>query len=146
MNWLFLAAATTAPTPEPIDVSWQFRQSRPPIVSVSRESAEPPLLDAALNKDVKKLAYSTQPLTKTCLCSPNCVCGCNDGRPCQCKQTNYPGIPDSSQTNTGGAVGVGLILSPASAIHHTPPVRSLVPAMPSFFGRAASMAAPVRNC
>lgn len=119
---------------------------RPPIVSVSRESAEPPLLEPALNKEAKRPAYSTQPLTKTCLCSHNCVCGCNDGRPCQCKQTNSSEIPNSSPTNTGGAAGGGIILSPLPAIHHTPPVRSWVPSMPQIFGRAASMAAPVRNC
>lgn len=53
---------------------------------------------------------------------------------------------EGSQSNTGGAVGSGLILSPVPAIHHTPPVQSMVPTMPSFFGRPASMAAPVRNC
>ncbi len=137
MHWLFLAAATTAPA-EPIDMAWQFRQVAPPIVSVSRESAEPPLLEPTGKQSLT--------VRKTCLCSPACVCGCNEGRPCQCKQTNSSEIPNSSQTNTGGAVGVGLILSPLPAIHHTPPVRSWVPAMPQIFGRAASMAAPVRNC
>jgi len=137
MNWLFLAAATTAPTPEPIDMAWQFRQNRPPIVSVSRESAEPPLLEPTVKQSLT--------VRKTCLCSPACVCGCNDGRPCQCK-TNSSEIPNSSQSNTGGAVGVGLILSPVPAIHHTPPVRSLVPTAPLSFGRAMGAAAPVRNC
>lgn len=136
MNWLFLAAATTAPMPEPIDMAWQFRQHRPPIVSVSRESAEPPLLEPTVKQSLT--------VRKTCLCSPACVCGCNEGRPCQCK-TNSSEFPNSS-TNTGGAVSGGIILSPLSAIHHTPPVRSLVPTMPSFFGRPASMAAPSRNC
>lgn len=100
MHWLFLAAATTAPTPEPIDMAWQFRQTKPPIVEVSRESAEPALLNADLNKDAEKPAYSTQPLTKSCLCSPACACGCNAGQPCRCGQptrVSYPGIPDNSQ-------------------------------------------------
>lgn len=123
MHWLFLAAATTAPTPEPIDLSWQFRTGRPPIVEVSRESVDAP-----------------------------CVCGCNDGRPCQCKQVvansattaTYPGPQNSSIQGATPYIPAGQT-PPAILRVFAPFPNFAVPSMP-VLGRVPSVAAPARNC
>lgn len=128
MQWLFLAAVATAPTPEPIDLAWHFR-GRPPIVEVSRESAEPPLIAPTCKESLQ--------VQKTCFCNHNCVCGCNSGQPCRCSVTvNYPGIPDSSARGAEPVQWGGELARPASA----PVFRSMLPSVPMFFGRASNTA------
>lgn len=87
-----------------------------PMVDVSRESDEPPLLSPTVK----------QPLTvaKACNCSPLCVCGCQTGEPCQCK-TSSPGIPDNSTTQAGSGIpyrGMTAAVWPAPAGQITGPV------------------------
>lgn len=133
MQWLFLIAATTT-APEPIDLSWQFRTGRPPIISVSRESAEPPLLEPEVKQPV--------PAKKPCFCSPACTCGCNSGQPCKCQQS----APLPVQQNLGTYQQV-----PSVSYR---PVSSGTPVMgwgtrpygvPGFFPSIAAPAAS-RNC
>jgi hypothetical protein len=135
MQWLFLIAATTAP--EPIDLNWQFRTGRAPIIEVSRESAEPPLLEPTVKQSLT--------VRKACFCSPLCECGCNAGQPCRCKQTtNYSVIPNSSIQGATPYIPAGHI--PPAVLRVFAPVSSFaVPSM-STLGRALSVAAPARNC
>jgi hypothetical protein len=142
MQWLFLIAATTAP--EPIDLNWQFRTGRAPIIEVSRESAEPPLLAPTVKQSLT--------VRKTCFCSPACVCGCNDGRPCQCKQvvanstttSTYPGSPNNSNQGATPYIPAGHT-HPAILRVFAPVPNFAVPSMP-VLGRVPSVAAPARNC
>jgi hypothetical protein len=39
---------------------------------------------AALSKEEKK-THIQGSVQKACSCSPACVCGCNEGKPCQCQ-------------------------------------------------------------
>lgn len=55
---------------------------------------EPPLIDPEPTPEPVKPA-------KTCHCSPLCVCGCNDGKPCQCSK---PPVPLSKDTHTSGGL------------------------------------------
>lgn len=123
MQWVLALAmfSTSSVEPSPWDFdsspAWELSR-RPPIIETSRESVEPPLLDPFAvafqrvelsgNSGTLPAPTGKQSLQvgKTCLCSPLCTCGCNNGQPCQCGQpttpASYPGIPDNSnQTGSG---------------------------------------------
>ena len=141
MQWLFLIAAT-ATAPEPIDLSWQFRTGRPPIVEVSRESVEPPLLAPTVKQSLTVL----KPCSTWCRCTPDNTCGCTKGQPCQCvgPPTTYPGFSDNS--NQGAAPNIPAGQTPPAILRVLAPFPSFaVPSMP-VLGRVPSVAAPARNC
>lgn len=132
MQWLFLASVATTPAPEPIDLAWHFR-GRPPIVEVSRESVEPPMIAPTRKESLQ--------VQKSCLCSPLCVCGCQKGEPCKCQTANYSAIPNSSPLIQGAAPStpVGLV-SPTFHPVAAPVFRSMLPSVPMLFGRPSSTA------
>lgn len=45
-------------------------------------------------------------LQKTCPCSPACVCGCNEGKPCTCEQPTQTATQWQSGQNTGQRVPI----------------------------------------
>lgn len=55
---------------------------------------------------------------KHCECSPECVCGCNQGRPCGCRVIEYPDLPGgtggepSARSSQSWPAVVPLILPP----------------------------------
>lgn len=142
MQWMFLVAAVSAPPTEP--VAWTFRA--PPIIEVSRErivsSVEPPLLEPIIR--------NSRIVQKSCQCSPLCVCGCNEGRACQCQTTvpaNLGGLITQPQSPVpsvfAGAYGAPPVAEwarPAPAIFQPPvfqPLRQMLAPVSQSFSSAA---------
>lgn len=182
MQWMLTLAmfSTTNVEPSPWEFNsspaWHFSARRPPIITTSRESAEPPLLDpfaVSMRRDEPQPSGDSGQLPKPtvkdgltvqklCLCSPACTCGCNDGRPCQC-QVNYSAVPNSSIQLTGAvavwptpSLTTGGASNAWTPVSH-PPVSLFSPAQyrPVLFpswGRSGGMAGPSfmpsasRNC
>ena len=63
---------------------------------------------------------------KQCSCSPECTCGCNEGKPCRCAEMNH--IPSPA------AVGTSPLRVPGAGA--TPLLRRLAPVYRSGGGRS----------
>lgn len=50
----------------------------------------------AMTAPAKPPPKKAEPVAKTCLCSPLCVCGCNAGKRCSCQVTQ--GAPQTPAT------------------------------------------------
>lgn len=117
----------------------QTSMSRPPVVETSRwvppirdadghladwekESPEPPARMVKIDQPKLQLSGNSGQLKKSCLCSPLCVCGCNEGRPCQCQSIQgaaaaptHLGLP-FAPPSFAGPVGIGEYPQPVPAL------------------------------
>lgn len=123
----------------------------PPAIKTSR--GVPPVVDVEPEELTALIEESHQPtpaetkvqVVKTCLCSPACTCGCNEGLPCRCSTQTYAesgaprrevavaAWPASAPSFTGQPVGILERVPPAPVVFRPMPMFRPM-AAPMFFG------------